>query len=170
MEDSKFVMVLLMSDACGHCTNFKNTQLSTLKSQLKSILPNVKLVEISLPTMSSPIPDPYPPSLKQFAKWFPTLLMFSQEAWSTSSIAPHPPLTSGHVFNGKFINGNVEYSPEAQMNVENIIQWAKQRIATSEVHPSKIRFQNEIKNQNETLILPTTFCVKKHFKNNDRRC
>jgi hypothetical protein len=177
METNKnnYVLVLLMSTACGHCTNFKNTHLSNLKTQLKSNYPNVKLVELSLPTMSSPIPDEYPPSLKQFAKWFPTVLMFTGEEWSAASIEPKQPLTSGYVFNGTFHNGNVDYTPENPMTADAIIQWMNQKISLSNTNPMKVRYQNEvkakdIKSQNETLLIPTTYCAKIHFKNNDRRC
>jgi len=117
-----FVLVIIMSDACGHCVNFKNTQLATLKRRIAKEFDNVKVEEITLPTFSSDLPEKYPPSLKNLISWFPMFMLCDGENWS-SACNNKKNLSKFIVFNGEMSNGKPQIKSKYALNAENILKW-----------------------------------------------
>lgn len=182
---NKAVVVLIMAQTCGHCRNFKQNNLSKLKS-LCSSLP-IKLIDVELPTMNTKEhwSPKVPEVLKKYTTWFPTLLIIPAEMWSMDKVGTVP-ITDVQVFNGKVTekkdeNGEpligVEYEQKHPMTPEGITDWIKDKLNNIQPLPASTRLMKQViqnnfnqfvggndsvKNiaTNETLIPTITLCQK----------
>lgn len=123
MAQPDFVLVVIMSEACGHCRTFKTTQLSSLKNRISKDFTNVGLEIIDLPSFSSPIPSKYPSSLQNIIKWFPMFILIDGENWNLSIKNKKNILSKFRIFNGTMNNGIPQYVPKYKLNVDDIFQW-----------------------------------------------
>lgn len=115
---SGFVLVLIMSEACGHCRTFKTNQLDTLRKKLSKEFKNVSLEVINLPSFSSPLPSNCPQSLKNIIAWYPMLVLMTDDQWRSGS------LTNYSVFNGILgQGGKPRYVSKYDLNVDHILDW-----------------------------------------------
>jgi hypothetical protein len=115
---SGFVLVLIMSDACGHCRTFKTQQLETLRKRISKEFKNVSLEVINLPDFSSPLPNGCPQSLRNIIAWYPMLVLLTREQWASGS------LSNCSVFNGTLRPGaKPQYVSKYQLNVDQIFDW-----------------------------------------------
>ena len=85
IEMNKPVVVLVMSQMCGACQQFKKKMLPELKKELEND-PRVKFVILDFPEMGVPInkegKDYHPELRNGFVKFFPTFLMFPGYLWN----------------------------------------------------------------------------------------
>lgn len=115
---SGFVLVLIMSDSCGHCVTFKANQLDQLRKRLSKEFKNVSLEVIQLPTFSSPLPSKYPLSLRNIIAWFPMLVLFPMDEWRSGSLSKFT------VFNGIVKEGGKpQYVSKYALDVDHIFDW-----------------------------------------------
>ena len=81
----KPVLVLVMSEACGACQNFKRKILSDLEKDLRNDS-RVRFVVLEFPTMAIPQNKDgreYHPELRNgFVEFFPTFLLFPGNLWN----------------------------------------------------------------------------------------
>jgi hypothetical protein len=118
MSNSGFVLVLITSDACGHCRTFKSNQLDTLRKRLYTEFKNVSLELINLPSFSSPVPHQYPQSLKDIIGWFPMFILFPSDEWKSGTLSNYI------VFNGIVKNkSKPQYVSKYALNVDHIFEW-----------------------------------------------
>jgi hypothetical protein len=123
MPKADFVLVIIMSDACGHCKVFKANQMDNLKKRLAKEFDNVALEEITLPSFSSPLPSRYPSSLQGLIGWFPMFMLFEGDDWYEAMKNKRKQLSRFIVFNGVMNNGKPQHQSKHSLNVENILNW-----------------------------------------------
>jgi hypothetical protein len=118
MPSQGFVLVLIMSDACGHCRTFKNNELDTLRKRLYSEFKNVSLEVINLPEFGSPLPSGCPQSLRNIIAWYPMLILLTNEQWRTGT------LSNCMIFNGISNPGaKPRYVSKYSLSVDHIFDW-----------------------------------------------
>lgn len=79
------VLLLVMSEACSACVNFKQNTLPKLEQELRKIK-DVEFLKLEFPQMHVPPTDQgmkfeFHPSLYKYVKFFPTFLMFPERLW-----------------------------------------------------------------------------------------
>lgn len=79
------VLVLLLSEGCPACIQFKKNILPTIKKELENDS-RFRFIILEFPTMAVPAPksNEYHPELRNFVGWFPTLLLFPSNLWNNS--------------------------------------------------------------------------------------
>lgn len=114
------VLVLVMSDKCGACQNFKRTMLPELERELRG---NTKfnLVVLNFPEFNIPVKSnfDYHPDLRTgFVQFFPTFLLFPGELWNdkTSKLKG----VAKHDLN---VNPNIDYSKKS------ILSWVDETVS-----------------------------------------
>jgi len=120
-----FVLLIIMSDACGHCVNFKSNQLDILKKRIAKEYDRVAVKEITLPSFSSPLPENYPSSLQKIIGWFPMFILFEGgDDWcDPSKKNKNKSLPNFIVFNGEISNGKPQIKSKYPLNSESILKW-----------------------------------------------
>ena len=82
---NKPVLVLVMSQKCGACQNFKRKMLPDLENILKND-PRIQFVLLDFPEMAIPLNKDgkeYHPELRNgFVEFFPTFLLFPGNLWN----------------------------------------------------------------------------------------
>lgn len=118
---SKPVFVMIFATDCGWCKNFKGKMLVPLKARLSKI--DVRVVEITLPSMSSPIPPKYPKDLNRFTKWFPMFPLFTGSSWDAGD------KLEGRIFNAIPTNDGSGFRPgHLPMSDEVIAEWISDQL------------------------------------------
>lgn len=74
----KDVLVFVSADWCGHCTKFKQTELSTLKSNLSD---SIKFVNYNLGPNERDLPNSVPQHIKERVRGFPSFIFVSADDW-----------------------------------------------------------------------------------------
>ena len=117
----KPVVVLILSERCGACINFKKKILPELEKEILNDS-NLKLVVLNFPDMSIPSSNNnvgiYHPGLKNaFVRFFPTIALFPGNLWNNSNTK-----LEGVVKHGEEQNPNVDYSKSS------ILKWIYETI------------------------------------------
>ena len=79
------VLVMVFSKQCGACHKFKANTLPDLEKDLKK-LKDVEVLKLEFPEMRVPLSDKevgfeYHPKLSEYARWFPTFILFPDNLW-----------------------------------------------------------------------------------------
>lgn len=130
------VIVIMKANNCPHCKQLFQ-KWPEIKMQLEKDNLTVRIVQIDLPRMTSPIPVGYPIDLKKFTAWFPMVLMIPGANWDeamaklkTSSNYSFPTI---EVLNGKFSGSKLDYvNKHNLMNPESFSQWVQSVLAMPE--------------------------------------
>jgi len=134
----KPVIVLILSERCGACINFKRKILPELKEELENDS-KIKTVILDFPEMAIPSINNkvgvYHPELRNgFVRFFPTIALFPGNLWNY-----HDTKLKGVVKHGDEENPRVDYSKSS------ILKWIKETIKDNDLF--------EI--GNESYIVPT---------------
>jgi hypothetical protein len=99
-------LVLVMSEQCGACQQFKARLLPTIQRDLENDH-RFKFVILEFPTMrvNPPKNNEYHPDLRNFIKWFPTFIMFPSNLWENSRSK-----LTGVIKHGDEENPKIDYS------------------------------------------------------------
>lgn len=125
-SNSPYVIVVIKAGNCSHCQKL-SLKWPEIKMQLMQDNLNVRVVQVDLPRMQSPIPSGYPTDLKRFISWFPMVLMVPGADWdqamhSTGSYK----FSNVEVFNGKYVGGKLQYDGQYNlMDPESFSRWVK---------------------------------------------
>ena len=81
MSNPPIIFVIVTAGNCGGCSVFKSKHRVPLLKKLRSSN-RIRVVEISVPTTVTPLPDKYHPDLKNKCRWFPYFALFSAASWN----------------------------------------------------------------------------------------
>lgn len=117
-------LVIVTSKKCGACERFKANVLPELIKKLKRVDCQVRHVDInsfSSEEVSDALPE-YPPTVKNYVGWYPTLLFFPEGSGSEE-----PRILNGKMAGGKpqFTRYEVDYDPEG------ITGWVEKHLSPS---------------------------------------
>jgi hypothetical protein len=115
-----FILVVITAVGCQACNAFKENWPS-IKRQLEQ---NISIVEIQQPSVTNQFDSKYPQGLSNFVKWFPTLILFDKQEWTSGRVS------RGEVFNGEIVGGNVQQQKNSSLalNGTNIKNWLQTKI------------------------------------------
>lgn len=138
---NKPVLVLVMSEKCGACQNFKRKALPELEKELKNDS-RFKFVSLDFPDMTVPNNKDgkeFHPELRNgFVEFFPTFLLFPGNLWNDKNSK-----LKGVAKHDLKINPNVDYSKNS------IISWIEETLKTNPLFiNSNIDINDKIKNTN----------------------
>ena len=108
-------LVLVMSDVCGACQQFKRTMLPALKADLENDS-RFNFVIKEFPTMDIGLPKngDFHPELRNFVRFFPTFILFPEHLWDN----PKSKL-KGIVKHGNEESPKIDYSKNSINNWVN---------------------------------------------------
>ena len=90
-----YVLVVITANSCGACANFKPNW-PQMKRTLQASFPQLDIVEINQPSVSTNYGSAYPSNLNVWGVWFPTILLVPRTEWYGGFIQ------SASVFNGTY--------------------------------------------------------------------
>lgn len=132
MSNKDYVLVIVTSDTCGHCTVFKNNERDPLLNRLEND-PRLEVVEVDIINGDASVINNFHPMLRIYVGWFPEFILFKGNSWRE-----HDQPLIGKIMGGfmekKNVNGietmKAEYDPNsgAKPTVENILDWINQTL------------------------------------------
>jgi hypothetical protein len=152
----KPVLVVMTSEACGHCANFKRNVLPYLERDLRED-GRVKLITIDLPQLTSkPSREEYHPELRNYLGWFPTMSLFTPDTWYDRRSK-----LKGVLKDGKLIQMHGTVKPvmgTPNISKNSIMEWVDK---TLKEHPYfGNNPSNPNHNNNDMIIVPTHSSAK----------
>lgn len=122
------IFLIVTSNGCQHCTQFKKNILGSLKDQLQNDN-QVEVVELNLESTNSELPSEYPSDLRRYINWYPTFLLFSRDSWYR---AYDEGVLKGLVFNGVVDNDQAKARlvGNKSINKNNIVSWIKNNLSS----------------------------------------
>jgi hypothetical protein len=114
------VIILVKAKGCPACTSFakiwdKGRMMSTsVLTAIKKVTPDVRIVEINLPTMGSKVPSNIPSAVNNFLSWFPMVMFVPGQTWDNAmkDLSKNTPLYGVKVFNGSDDTGTLTHVNE----------------------------------------------------------
>lgn len=105
-------LVLVMSEVCGACQQFKKNMLPALKNDLENDSRfNFIIKEFPTMVIGPPKNNEYHPELRNFVRFFPTFIVFPEHLWDN----PKSKL-KGIVKHGSEENPKIDYSKNSLNN------------------------------------------------------
>jgi len=99
----KDVLVFVSADWCGHCTNFKQRELASLKSGLSS---SIQFVNYNLGPNERDLPSNVPQHIRERVRGFPTFIFVTADDWvngANDKVFGSDPSSSGYSRTGSDI-------------------------------------------------------------------
>lgn len=162
MNRKKNKFVLITSDACIHCSVFKQTILNELQERIIKDYKNIEWNHINIPTFEFKEKG-YPKGLKNLISWYPILFLIPSELWDSGDLTKN--LDKIQVLNGVIKNGRVEIDRKYSITLENILKWIDE-------YQEKIKLQEPFVEQRRFIVSDTptgSLNEKKKVKFKDRR-
>lgn len=155
----KPVFVLIMSESCGHCANFKAKRWPGIKEKLLKD-GKVDVVEITLQDSTVKPGKEYHPQLAKYIGWFPIMMLFNGNDWKN-----HGSNLRGIIKNGKLTNNGVETVPDGDKQVDyspkSILSWVNQNVENNAILKGGITQESLARMQpGSTVYIPTVGSVK----------
>lgn len=121
-------LFMIFAETCGHCVNFKKTQLDSTLTEFKKN-GKIRPVVITLSTMGDPLPNQVeginvPLNLRELVAGYPTFMLISQDEINSRKVVN--PIAYGVSFEGT----RPTPVPVAPATKTSLLEWATNNLTT----------------------------------------
>lgn len=120
-----YTIVIVTAKTCKHCVKFRQDTLPGVIDALKSR--NIRVYDVYLPDMRTPLPQDYPAVLNDYIGFVPAILAVPTQQWKNGNIS------NVYVFNGtRSSKGEIVATKGYPLNADGILAWYGNLPSTSE--------------------------------------